>query len=299
MRYIIGTRGSALALAQSEQVRTLLQNTYPQHSFTLQIIATKGDLQQHVALDQMDAKGIFVKEIEEALLAGKIHMAVHSLKDMPTQLPKGLCFTKTLLREDARDVFISRTKTAFHELGPQAKIGTGSKRRKVQLMKLRTDISVVGIRGNVDTRLRKMEEQQLDGIVLAAAGLKRLQVQGISYEYFPYTSMIPACGQGALAIEVKEQDATLLTMINALANTHIDQEIQIERTFLQAIDGGCHTPVGAHCKITEKEIVFDALYGNEDCSKMCDLHWRRPLTDAQQLPFEAAKYLIKAVQSHE
>lgn len=226
-------------------------------------------------------------------------MAVHSLKDMPTQLPKGLCFTKTLLREDARDVFISRTKTAFHELGPQAKIGTGSKRRKVQLMKLRPDISVVGIRGNVDTRLRKMEEQQLDGIVLAAAGLKRLQVQGISYEYFPYTSMIPACGQGALAIEVKEQDATLLTMINALANTHIDQEIQIERTFLQAIDGGCHTPVGAHCKITEKEIVFDALYGNEDCSKMCDLHWRRPLTDAQQLPFEAAKYLIKAVQSHE
>lgn len=298
MQYIIGTRGSALALAQSEQMRCLLAKQYPMHTFTLQVISTKGDRNQMVALDKMDAKGIFVKEIEEALLEGSIHIAVHSMKDMPTQQPTGLCFTKTIMREDARDVFISRTGIPFAQLPAHAIIGTGSKRRKAQLLKLRPDLQIVGIRGNVDTRLRKMETEKLDGIVLAAAGLKRLQLEHIHYEYFPHEMLIPACGQGALAVEVREDNHELLQMLNALANDKQDAEVAVERSFLKEINGGCHTPVGAYCQMENDHLSFSAVYGDEDCQNVHVIHWQRQLSEANQLPKTAAQYLIEKVKAH-
>lgn len=263
MQYIIGTRGSKLALAQSEQICALLQKRYPMHSFIIRIISTHGDRNQQLALDQMNAKGIFVKEIEDALYQDEIHLAVHSMKDMPAQLPEGLCFTKTLLREDPRDVFVSRDHTPFSELPLHATIATGSKRRKAQLLQLRPDLNIVGIRGNIDTRLRKMQETQWAGIVLAAAGLHRLQLHEWITDYFSVEELVPACGQGALALEVREDNHALRKMINALANEQTEAEIRVERSFLAAVHGGCHAPVGGYCQIMDGSASLTAVYGNE------------------------------------
>ncbi|MFR4218991.1 MAG: hydroxymethylbilane synthase [[Clostridium] innocuum] len=185
MHIRMGTRGSALALAQCNEVKALLEKAYPQHSFEICVITTKGDRIQHVALDQMKDKGIFVKEIEQQLLEHTIDLAVHSMKDMPSVLDERLCFTETLLREDARDVLVLRNATSLESLPLHARIATGSKRRRFQLLRQREDLEIVGIRGNIETRLKKLEDQQLDGIVLAAAGLKRLQLA----QYITLSSM--------------------------------------------------------------------------------------------------------------
>ena len=163
MHIRMGTRGSALALAQCNEVKALLEKAYPQHSFEICVITTKGDRIQHVALDQMKDKGIFVKEIEQQLLEHTIDLAVHSMKDMPSVLDERLCFTETLLREDARDVLVLRNATSLESLPLHARIATGSKRRRFQLLRQREDLEIVGIRGNIETRLKKLEDQQLDG----------------------------------------------------------------------------------------------------------------------------------------
>ena len=182
MHYKIGTRGSKLALVQAEFVRDCLQEHYPQDCFELKIIKTKGDKIQNKALSAIGDKGLFVKEIEQELLSGEIHLAVHSMKDMPGELPDGLCFAKAWKREDPRDVLVLREAKSLQELPKHAVIGTGSKRRAYQLLAIRPDIEIVDIRGNVDTRLAKMEAQKLDGIVLAAAGLKRLHREDVITE---------------------------------------------------------------------------------------------------------------------
>ena len=174
MNVIIGTRGSKLALAQAEYVKNRLQKHYPQNSYELKIISTKGDREQKKALDQIGDKGLFVREIEQELLDGTISLAVHSMKDMPAEQPSGLVFAHAWKREDPRDVLILREAVSLEELPQHAVIGTGSRRRAFQLLQLRKDLRITGIRGNVDTRIKKMQEEQLDGIVLAAAGLHRL-----------------------------------------------------------------------------------------------------------------------------
>ncbi len=174
MQVVIGTRGSRLALMQAQTVQKKLADAYPEHEFVLKIIKTKGDRIQNVALDKIGDKGLFVKEIEKELLAHSIHMAVHSMKDMPFELPDGLCFAKAWEREDARDVLVLRDADCLDSLKRGAVIGTGSKRRACQLKLLRPDLEIVNIRGNVDTRIARMHTEKMDGIVLAAAGLKRL-----------------------------------------------------------------------------------------------------------------------------
>jgi len=174
MNVIIGTRGSKLALAQAEYVKNRLQKHYPQNSYELKIISTKGDREQKKALDQIGDKGLFVREIEQELLDGTISLAVHSMKDMPAEQPSGLVFAHAWKREDPRDVLILREAVSLEKLPQHAVIGTGSRRRAFQLLQLRKDLRITGIRGNVDTRIKKMQEEQLDGIVLAAAGLHRL-----------------------------------------------------------------------------------------------------------------------------
>ena len=177
MNVIIGTRGSKLALAQAEYVKNRLQKHYPQNSYELKIISTKGDREQKKALDQIGDKGLFVREIEQELLDGTISLAVHSMKDMPAEQPSGLVFAHAWKREDPREVLILREAVSLEELPQHAVIGTGSRRRAFQLLQLRKDLRITGIRGNVDTRIKKMQEEQLDGIVLAAAGLHRLEHQ--------------------------------------------------------------------------------------------------------------------------
>ena len=261
MRFIIGTRGSKLALTQAEYVRMCLLEKFPEHTFELKIIKTKGDVILDKPLNKIGDKGVFVREIEEQLLSGEIQIGVHSMKDMPSIPAEGLMFTKAWKREDNRDVLILREAGSVEKLPQGAVIGTGSARRALQLRKLRADIKVVGIRGNVDTRIRKMHEEKLDGIVLAAAGLKRLSMENVITEYLDIDRMVPAPAQGVLALEIKYGNKELEEMLNHLSDEETIFETEAERGFLKAMNADCHTPVGAACIPVEE--AFDSNSGQQ------------------------------------
>lgn len=267
MKYIIGSRGSRLALIQTRYVQEKLAKAYPEHSFEIEVIKTKGDKIQNKPLDKIGGKGLFVKEIEEKIISGEIHMGVHSMKDMPSSPAKGLVFTKAWKREDPRDVLILRTAKHLSDLQEGAVIGTGSKRRAFQLLKQRPDLKIVNIRGNVDTRLRKMKEQKLDGIVLAAAGLKRLGMEDVITQYLEPEEMISAPAQGVLALEVREDQKELQQMLDVFSDEETMNEVCAERNFLEQMGGSCHTPAGARCQKTKDGYKLDAMFGNEDGSR--------------------------------
>ena len=263
MRFVIGTRGSKLALAQAEYVQQKLQERYPEDEFELRIIKTKGDEIQNESLAAIGDKGLFVKEIERELLDGEIQLAVHSMKDMPAGLPAGLMLAKPWKREDPRDVLILRAASSLAELPAGARIATGSLRRKYQLLRLRPDLEVTDIRGNVETRIRKMEEQGLDGIALAAAGLKRLHLEHRITQYFTPEEMIPAPAQGVLAIEMKESREDVRAMLSLLEDEADGCAVTAERQFLSLMGGGCHLPVGAIGEMAGDEITLRVMYGDE------------------------------------
>ncbi len=277
MRYLIGTRGSNLAFVQTDYVIDKLKKAYPDDDFEAVIIKTTGDIEQKKALDKIGSKGIFVKEIEDELLSGKIHMAVHSMKDMPDEPAAGLTFAKAWKREDPRDALVLKNASSLDELPQGAVIGTGSKRRKYQLLKLRPDLKVVGIRGNIDTRLRKLYDGEimLDGIVLAAAGIKRIGREAEITQYFSEDEMIPAPAQGTLALELRADNAELMQKLDALSDEETDLCANVERDFLKQIGGNCHLPVAAYCDIVSvKDSSNDiskssrlrllAMFGSED-----------------------------------
>ncbi len=281
MKYFVGTRGSKLALVQTNLVIDRLKSAYPKDEFEAVVIKTTGDIEKNRQLDQIGSKGIFVKEIEEELLEGKIHMAVHSLKDMPDEPAKGLTFSKAWTREDSRDVLILRDVKSLDELPEGAVIGTGSKRRKFQLLKIRPDLRVVGIRGNIDTRLRKLYNKEivcddnykdgliLDGIVIAAAGIKRIGRQAEITQYLSVDDMIPAPAQGTLALEVRADNYDLIKKLDALSDERTDICVNAERGFLKMIGGNCHTPVAAYCDYdSDGKLKLRAMYGREDGSSI-------------------------------
>lgn len=268
MHIKIGTRGSKLALTQTTDVCEQLKKAYPEHTFEIVVISTKGDRVQNVALNQIGDKGLFVKEIEEQLLNGNIQLGVHSMKDMPSECEEGLDFTKVWKREDPRDVLILREKKSLDELPVGAVIGTGSLRRGYQLKQLCPDLQIVDIRGNVDTRLRKMEEQKLDGIVLAAAGLLRLGLGNLITQYLETEQMVSACAQGALALEIKKDNEKMREMLDALSDKESQIEVEAERTFLAEMEGSCHVPIGASCNVENGTCKMQAIYGTEDGSKI-------------------------------
>ena len=263
MKIKIGTRGSKLALIQAEYVKKCLEMVFSEYEYEIVIIKTKGDMIQNKPLNQIGDKGLFVKEIEEQLLSGGIHLAVHSMKDMPAHPAQGLAFSKLWKRADARDVLILREKHSLEELPRNAVIGTGSARRAKQLKHLRSDLKIIDIRGNVDTRLRKMQEQKLDGIVLAAAGLKRLGIEDKITCYFSTDEMIPAPAQGILALEIKKENIKLQAMLDSLSDFDTNLAGSTERAFLEEIGGDCHLPVGAFCKIADGKINLRTVYGRE------------------------------------
>ena len=264
MKYRIGTRGSRLALAQAEFVREHLQKEYPGEEFVLHIIRTKGDRILDRPLDQIGGKGVFVREIEEQLARGEIDLAVHSMKDMPVSPAEGLAFTKVWTREDARDVLVLREADSLGKLRTGAVIGTGSVRRRVQLQRLRPDVKVVDIRGNVDTRIRRMREEGLDGIVLAAAGLHRLGRREDITCYMDVDQMIPAPAQGVLALEIREGDDVLRGMLDSLSDEESQVTAMVEREFLRLAGGDCHMSVGAYCeKDKEGMYCLYSLLGDE------------------------------------
>ncbi len=273
MKIKIGTRGSKLALAQTNYVLNKLKNAFPEHNYEIVIIKTTGDTDLTKPLDQIGSKGLFVDEIEKALLAGEIQLAVHSMKDMPSKPLDGLCFAKSWEREDPRDVLILKNGESLKDLKNGACIATGSKRRSYQLLKLRNDIKIIPIRGNIDTRLRKlMEQPELDGIILAAAGLKRLGITCEHEYYFDIEEMIPSPAQGALAIEISKSNTALLKMINSLSDGDSEVITSLERGFLNKIGGDCHLPVGAFAKKIGDSYELYALFGNEDGTKLASTH---------------------------
>lgn len=287
MKYVIGTRKSKLARVQADFVCKRLAAAYPEDEFEIQIVETKGDLILDKPLYEIGDKGLFVKELEEKILSHEVDIGVHSMKDLPSSPAPGLIFSQTWEREDPRDVLILREKNSLEELVPGSVIGTGSKRREFQLKRLRPDLKVVNIRGNVDTRLRKMEELKLDGIILAAAGLHRLGMQERITMYLTPEQMISAPAQGALALEIREGEEKLLELLNALSDEKSAVLIKAERGFLQKIGGDCHVPVGAVCQRKENGIYeLRAMFGNETGSKQAYAHVQG--TKADELANDAA-----------
>ncbi len=300
MKVVIGTRGSRLALTQTKWVIDELEKHYPELACEMKIIKTKGDLIQDKPLDKIGDKGIFTKEIEAELLKGNIDMAVHSMKDMPSELPLGLRFTRTLKREDARDVLILKEGYAsIEDLPIGATIATGSKRRKYQLLAYRSDLNIVPIRGNVDTRLCKLEEEKLDGIVLAAAGLHRLGLADKITCYLPMEIMLPAPAQGALAIEIRQEDTKAYDLVKVLEDPVSSIQVEAERAFMDAINGGCHMPIGAYCEVIGTKLRMRGLLGDELGKKLMIKELCAPIGSEKQLGEELASVLRKEFEKND
>lgn len=246
-RVILGTRGSKLALRQSLIIKEMLEKSHEELEVELAIIKTTGDKITDVPLARIGGKGLFVKEIEEALLEGRIDLAVHSMKDIPGELPSGLIIGAVPRREDPRDVFVSFSALRLWDLPPGAVVGTSSLRRTVQLKKLRPDLRVEILRGNLDTRLRKVEEGLFDAAILAAAGIHRMGWHEIITEYLDPLEFLPAAGQGALGIEIREGDETIATLVSGLHDEPTAVSVKAERSFLRELEGGCQVPMGCHC----------------------------------------------------
>lgn len=262
----IGTRQSLLALWQSNHIAACLRHQYPECEIELKKIVTKGDKILDVPLAQIGGKGLFTKEIEEELLSGEIDLAVHSLKDMPTVLPEGLCLTAITTRANVGDAFVSNKYASFAELPLGAVVGTSSLRRRAQLLAARPDLNIRDLRGNVDTRLRKLDEGLYDAIILAAAGLERLGHTDRIKSLIPASVCLPAVGQGALAIECRANDKETRAMLDFLNDLPTRQATSAERAFLGLVEGGCQVPIGVHADVEGDKIRVEAIIAALDGS---------------------------------
>ena len=265
-RITIGTRGSKLALWQAEHVRRLLVNAFADLCIDFSIIKTTGDQLQSNPLSNI-SKGLFTKEIEIALLDQKIDLAVHSVKDLPTDLPKGLKICCIPAREDPRDALISKSGLGLNNLPTGAKIGTSSLRRKSQLFYLRSDLDVTALRGNIDTRMRKLKETDLDAIVLAAAGVKRLFGADLVTQFFEVDEIVPAVGQGALGIEIRENDDQTNSLLKEIRCQRSEVEVGVERVVLRELGGGCQVPIGVNAKLESNKLSVVGLVSSPDGRK--------------------------------
>lgn len=259
-KIIVGSRQSALALTQTEWVIRQLQAMGLPFEFEIKKIVTKGDQIVDVTLSKVGGKGLFVKEIEQALLDKEIDMAVHSMKDMPALLPDGLTIGCVPKRVDVRDVLISKDGKTIEELSQGAVIGTSSLRRGAQLLAFRPDFNIKWIRGNIDTRIRKLREEDYDAIILAAAGLERMEWKGQVTQFIPVEISLPAVGQGALSIECRENDGEVLDLLSRFNHKETETAVQAERAFLNTLEGGCQVPIGAYGQISQQgNIVLTGL----------------------------------------
>jgi len=266
---VVGSRDSGLALAQAYYVIAELHKRFPGFDFTLQKIKTAGDRILDVALAKIGGKGLFVKEIESALLAGEIDLAVHSMKDVPTAIPAGLIIAAVTERGDPRDCFIALDgKTKLAELREGAVVGTSSLRRTAQLLHLRPDLQIVPLRGNLDTRFRKLREMALDGIVLAYAGVSRLGWADRVAEIISLESSLPAAGQGALGIEIRADEERTNRLVSFLDNEEARAAVTAERALLCTLEGGCQVPVGAYGRLEDGELILDGVVADLDGKKV-------------------------------
>jgi hydroxymethylbilane synthase len=289
---VLGTRASKLAVHQSEWVQARLRELAPHLNVTLRRIQTSGDKILDVPLAKIGGKGLFVKEIEEALLSGEIDLAVHSMKDVPTELPPGLDLLCIPAREDARDALISRDGTRFKDLPHGAKVGTSSLRRQAQLLQARPDLSISMLRGNLDTRLKKLREGQFDAIVLAAAGLRRLGWETEITEYLSPEISLPAIGQGALGIEGRRDDTFVRDVLNGLEHASTRIMVMAERALLHRLQGGCQVPIAAHATLTGSEIVLEGLVASVDGKEVIRDRVKGTVDDPRSMGVQLAERLL-------
>ncbi len=291
-KIIIGSRGSQLALWQTDFVKNHLQILFPKTEFETKIIKTTGDKILDTALSKIGDKGLFTRQIETELLDGEIDLAVHSLKDLQTIQPQGLTIGAVLKRELPNDVLISKKFCSVDELPQGAKVATGSLRRKSQLLHYRKDLQIFDIRGNVPTRIKKFEESDLDAMILAFAGVHRLNLDAHISQIIPFEIMLPAVGQGAMAIEIREDDIYLKEFLQVLNDAETEICVTAERAFLRSLEGGCQVPIGANAILKDNKIYLEGMVGNLDGS----VNWREKIVgafgDAENLGEHLAQNLI-------
>ena len=291
-KIIIGSRGSDLALWQSKFVKTQLEARSPGRAFEIKIINTTGDEFVDVALSKIGDKGLFTRQIETELLNGTIDLAVHSLKDLQTEQPEGLAIGAVCARETPNDAFISNNFASIDELPQGARVATGSLRRKSQLLNYRPDLNIVEIRGNVPTRLRKFDASDFDGMILAYAGLHRLGLTERISQKIPVNIMLPAVGQGAVAVEIRADDIELLDLMASLDDDNTRQCVTAERGFLRRLEGGCQVPIGAHAMVQNQRLTLEGMVGSLDGSVVYRDSVTGEAADAELIGSSLAETLI-------
>jgi len=289
----IGTRGSPLALAQARAVRDRLAaaHGWAPDAIEIRAIRTSGDRIQDRPLADVGGKGLFTKEIEQALIDGAIDLAVHSAKDMATVLPDGLALAACLEREDVRDAFISRKATSLHALPAGSVVGTSALRRQAQVRRLRPDLAVANFRGNVETRLRKLDEGAADATLLALAGLKRLGLASAATAILPVEEFLPAVGQGTIAIETRAADARVRGLVAAVDHADTSVALTAERAFLAVLDGSCRTPIAGHAALAAQSLQFRGLILRPDGSEAHETACAGSRADAAAIGAEAGREL--------
>ncbi|MCX7909401.1 MAG: hydroxymethylbilane synthase [Ignavibacteria bacterium] len=292
-RLKVGSRGSKLAILQTHIVLKKLKKFFPDIIFELKIIKTTGDKFQDIEFNNLEGKGFFTKDIEEKLLTGEIDIAVHSLKDLPTDLPEGLMIASVLPRDSPEDVLISKGNRFFFELPYGAKIGTSSLRRKVQILKLRPDLNIVPLRGNVTTRLQKLFRTDLDAIIIARAGIERLGLQHLITEIFSPEVIIPAVGQGTIAIEINKENTFAREILEGFNDFETELTVRAERAFLRELGGGCRNPIAAFATIVDYEIFIEGMVASMDGS----LFYRARAFGVAINPEEVGKKLANEILS--
>ena len=292
----IGTRGSPLALAQAYETRRRLSLAHgvPEEHCEIAVIKTSGDLIQDRPLSEVGGKGLFTKELDQAQLDGAIDIAVHSAKDLPTVLPEGLVVAGYLPREDVRDAFIGRAAKTLQDLPPGARVGSASLRRQAMIRRLRPDLEVELLRGNVQTRLRKVESGEFAATLLALAGLKRLGLADQATSILPLDLFPPACGQGAIAITARAEDSRVIADLALICDAETGHALAAERAFLHQLDGSCRTPIAGHAVVAENGLSFYGLVLRKDGSEAFDAHANGPVDHAAALGAAAAKTILAA-----
>jgi hydroxymethylbilane synthase len=294
MNLRIATRGSKLALVQSEWVKGEVQTRHPEVRSELVKIKTKGDKIVDAPLSKVGGKGLFVKEIEDALLKGDADLAVHSMKDVPARLQKGLKICVYPKREDPRDALVSGHFRAIEELPRGASVGTSSLRRSAQLLHLRPDLHIIPLRGNVDTRLKRLDSGDLEAIVLATAGLKRLGLSDRITDHLSPESVLPAVGQGVLGLELREDDPKTQQLISFLNDLETELAVRAERAFLKELEGGCQVPLAGYARVEKDRIVLDGMVAELDGSVILRRQVSGAKDEPEELGIDLARQLIAA-----
>ena len=290
----IGTRGSKLALWQAETVKSELEKAHPHLKVQLKIIKTKGDKILDVALSKIGDKGLFTKEIEQALYDNEIDIAVHSLKDLPTELPEDLIVGGMLKRAEVRDVFISKDGRKLAEFTAQDKIATSSLRRKSQLLHFNPELNIVDIRGNVETRIKKMNDGHCDALLMAGAGILRLGYEEVITEFLEPDIMIPAVSQGAIAIEIREEDERIQWLIDTITDETTRITTLAERSLLRELEGGCQVPVGCYSEVNGEQIKLTGMVASIDGKIRICKSVETSMEEASEKAIELAQAILEA-----